>query len=50
MDPAVRELLVGLAILLSFFVVLASVWIAVADDTIRLRRHPRRRRWKSQVR
>jgi hypothetical protein len=50
MDPALRELLVGVAIVLSFLVVLASVWIAAADDSIRLRRTPRRRRWKSQVR
>ena len=50
MDPAVREFLVGLAIVLSFMVLLAAVWTAAADDTIRLRRAPRRRRWKSQVR
>ena len=50
MDPMVRDFLVGIAILLSFIVILASVWNAAADDTIRLRRAPRRRRWKSQVR
>ena len=45
-----REFLVGLAILFSFAVVLAAVWLAAADDSIRLRRAPRRRRWRSQVR
>jgi hypothetical protein len=50
MDPMLREFLVGLAIVLSFCVVLGSVWMAASDDTIRLRSRPRRRRWKSQVR
>jgi len=45
-----RDFLVGIAILLSFVVVLASVWNAASDDTIHLRRAPRRRRWKNQVR
>ncbi|GEM_PF-3645423 len=50
MDPMLREFLIGVAIVLSFLVLLASVWMAAADDTIRLRRQPRRRRWRSQVR